>query len=169
MNNINTSMHNTEELQDPSVLKQLFPNSDRNEIKAIREIVTRIVALQEFALLSKQSSVKILTAIKAEWKEEFERSGRRIQRNILEKIRAVYELKGLRGLQLRPMLVPVTIAAILVIFSYLPEVMLPFNMIAGKTITSFSAAATVNLLQVGGIIAIVAVGLLILISRNSKS
>jgi hypothetical protein len=168
MANINTSLQNMEDLQDPSVLGKLYPNADKSEIHSMRDIVARIIALKDMAILSKKSSVKILAAIKYEWIEELERSSRKIKRNILEKIRAVYELEGLRGLQLRPMMVPVTIAAILVIFTYAPEIVLPFSLIAGKTVSSLSGVTTDSLLLIGGFVTVVAIGLLILIARASR-
>ena len=91
-----------------------------------------------------------------------------MKRNILEKIRAVYKLEGLRGLQLRPMLVPVTIAAVLVIFTYAPEIVLPFSVIAGKTVSSLSGVTTDGLLLIGGVVSFAALTLVLLISRNSK-
>ena len=161
-------MQNMEGLQDPNVLKQLYPNADKSEMHSMRDIVARIVALKDMAVLLKQSRMWILATIKTEWIEELERSSRKMKRNILEKIRAVYKLEGLRGLQLRPMLVPVTIAAILVIFTYAPEIVLPFSVIAGKTVSSFSGVTTDGLLLIGGVVSFAALTLVLLISRNSK-
>jgi hypothetical protein len=157
-----------EDLQDSRVLQNLFPDSDQKEIHSIQDIILRITAMKERAVLSTQSSVKILKAIKTEWKEELEKSGSEISRSIFEKLRAVYENEGWRGLQLRPMLVPVTVAAILVIFTYAPHVVMPFSNIAGKTVSSLSAVTNSNVLLIGGVVIFVALALIVLASRNSK-
>jgi hypothetical protein len=157
-----------EDLQELSALQKLFPDSDRIEIRAIRDIVLRFISLKNRAVLSTQSSAKILKVINDEWKEELEKSGREISRNIIEKLRSVYENEGWRGLQLRPMLVPVAIAAALVLISYLPHVLIPFDDIAGKTVSSFSALVTGNGWLIGGVVVVVGLALIVLLARNAK-
>jgi len=55
-----------------------------------------------------------------------------------------------------------------VIFTYAPEIVLPFSAIAGKTVSSLSGVTTDGLLLIGGVVTVVALGLLLLIASVSR-
>lgn len=157
-----------EDLKDPITLRALFPIAEADEIRSIRKIASTIAVLKEFAVLSKGNTARILATINTEWREEIERSRKRITRSLYEKIRFVYKRGGVKGLRLQPLLVPVGIAAMLLLFGYVPEIAISFNDLAGTTLNSLSGAAGDNLGILGGFIAIVALGLVFLVFRNSN-
>jgi len=167
MTNTKPTNQSNADLQDPGDLKTLFPRASKAEITSISKLSSRIVTLREFATLSKESTAKILATIKTEWREEFERSRAKVARNILEKIQHVYNREGIKGLNLRPLLIPVGLSTLLLIFSFVPEFTIPFNNVAGETLNNLSGPATDNMLFLGGIVATVAVGFW-LVLRNSK-
>lgn len=157
-----------EDLRDRGTLQALFPKANSREIGAIREQASILGQLRKYAVLSKESRAKILSAIRVEWTEEFERAKIEVSRSIVEKIQFVYKREGLRGLQLRSLLVPVGVAVLLLIYGYVPGVAMPVNEIAGNTMNSLHGAKVGNLPLIGGIVTIVAVGLLLFLYRNSK-